>query len=220
MTWKDFIAPIHESGISGDASYKILLGLFKRAGSIDDVPEVTIKSWLSGNRNCKVSTYFPTGKIDTKNLFRYFRNRPDSKLKQLQQIFRAGKNTDYDSPINVETADLDTFCWSLVNQFLDLLKFERIDIPQSKGDTIHERNDLFPHNHKCCLYCTHWNGNKSIVGISKIPIDGTCCTHHGNKVRFQKLLSSTAACANYTADETLLSRMKEVGYDVKDLYDL
>ena len=131
MTWKKFITLIRHSGISGEASYKILLDLFEKAGCKCDVSDATAKSWLNESRNCKASTYFPAGKVDTNSLFRYFRNRPGGKLKQLQQIFQTGEHFDLDSPIDVETNDIDIFCWSLVNQFLDLLAFQRVDMPHS-----------------------------------------------------------------------------------------
>lgn len=217
MTWKDFIVPIRKSGIFGDASYKILLELFEQAGSKIDISDVTAKSWLSGNRNCKATTYFPTGKIDTKNLFRYFRNRPDSKLKQLQQMFQPKENVAPDSPIDVKTDDMDILCWSLVNQFLDLLKFERVDIPQPQSDTIHVGTTLFPHDNKCCVYCIHWKGSRGIIGVSRIPVHGTCYTHNGNKHHLCSRLSSTAACSDYEADEDLMNRMKEYGFDIENL---
>lgn len=210
MTWKDFIVPIRESGIFGDASYKILLELFEQAGSKIDIPDVTAKSWLSGYRKCKASAHFPAGKIDTKSLFRYFRNRPDGKLKQLQQMFRARENVALDSPIDVKTNNMDIFCWSLVNQFLDMLKFKRVNTPNIE-------TGLFPHDHQCCLYCIHWEGSRGIIGVSRLPIDGTCHTYNGNRHHLCSRLSSTAACPNYKADRNLINRMKEYGYDIENL---
>ena len=218
MTWKDFIVPIRESGMSGHASYKILLELFEQAGSKIDVSDATAKSWLSGNRNCKVSTYFPAGIVDTKSLFRYFRNRPDGKLKQLQQIFQARESTDFGNPINAETNDLDVFCWGLVNQFLDLLGFQRVDIPGNltlSGKELVGANQLYD---KCCLYCIYWQGEKSIVGPYRMPTFGMCSVILGrNRYRLQRRLSSSAACANYQADKNLISNMKQAGYNIENL---
>ena len=119
MTWKKFITLIRQSGISGEASYKILLDLFEKAGCKCDVSDATAKSWLNESRNCKASTYFPARKVDTNSLFRYFRNRPGGKLKQLQQIFQTGEHFDLDSPIDVETNDIDEWTdviWTNLNE--------------------------------------------------------------------------------------------------------
>ncbi len=131
MTWKDFITPIQKSKISGDVSSKILIDLFDSAGSKNEVSLSAAKSWLSRKRNCKTSTYFPSGKVDAKSLFGYFRYRPDDKLERLQQMFRDETNLDADSPIDVDTNDIDTFCWSHVNQFLDLHGLRRVDVPHT-----------------------------------------------------------------------------------------
>lgn len=215
MVWKDFIVPIRQSGIFGNASYKILISLFEQAGSINDVPDATAKSWLSGRRNCKASTYFPAGKIDTKCLYRFFRNKPVNKLKQLQQMFRARDNIDFDSPINVETDNLDEFCWSLVNQFLDLLGFQRVDIPDFHTLSSDESAKANQPCDKCCLYCIHWQGDKSTVGPYRMPTYGICVTDsEKSRHRLQRRLSSSTVCANYQVDQDLISNMKRVGYNV------
>lgn len=217
MNWKDYIKSIQDSGIVEGSLESILTNLFNIAGGGGVLPASTVKSWLYNRRNCKSSTYFPKGTINNDAVFGFFRSRPSDKLYNLQKTFKKQMIPDSGSPIDVKTKDLDTFCWSLVNQFLDLLKFERIDIPQAKSDTIREERDLAPHNHKCCLYCIHWNGNKSIVGVSVIPTDGNCIVmYQRNKYRLQSRLSSTAACSNYKADQKLLSRMKECGYNIED----
>lgn len=135
MTWKDYIIPIRKSGISSDAAHKILRNIFKQAGNTYDFSDETAKKWLSGERQCKASKYFPTGCVDATSLFRYFRNRPNDKLCQLQQLFREGESFNASSPIDVKTDNWDVFCWSLVNQFLDLLKFQRVDIPHTDIST-------------------------------------------------------------------------------------
>ena len=128
MDWKNFITSISESKISSSVPHQILKELFDAAGSKTDISESTFKSWLNGSRNCKVCTYFPDSNVNTEKLFDYFKNRPESKIRNLQQIFLNAGVLDNDSPIDVETNDLDTFCWSLVNQFLDLLGLQRVNI--------------------------------------------------------------------------------------------
>lgn len=137
MTWKTFMNAIAESGIENGSQAQILLKLFKRAGYIntkdDDISESTAKKWIDGTRNCKVSKYFPDKDyVNTEAIHSFFKCRPEDKSKRLQQIFFEIK--DDSSPVDCETEDMDKFCWSLVNQFLDLLNFERIVIP----DTVHQ----------------------------------------------------------------------------------
>lgn len=73
---------------------------------------------------------FPDNKLnDAQALFRFFRQRPESKLKKVQSVFK--EMADTNSSIDIETDDMDIFCWSLVNQFVDLLGFQRLDIPHT-----------------------------------------------------------------------------------------
>lgn len=132
MDWKSFITPIHESDIFKRNASKILMELFRIAGSAYNPNETTTRTWINGSRNCKVSTYFPSGESDVKtdSLYHSFRSKPERKLRQLQEMFREADLDKSDSPIDVGTDSLDIFCWSLVNQFLDLLGFQRINIPQ------------------------------------------------------------------------------------------
>lgn len=131
MKWKDFITPIYESKITIKVSWMILSDLFIAAGCKCEFSDSAVRSWLSGRRKCKVSTYFPDNEVNIKEVYSYFRRRPDSNLKQLQELFQKKTSSNSDSPINLDTEDLDVFCWSLVNQFLDLLGFQRIDIPHA-----------------------------------------------------------------------------------------
>lgn len=131
MTWKDFINAIRRAKLTNDSSSKILVNLFKAAGTMSEVSESSAKAWINGNRKCKTSTYFPEGNLNnTDGVLRFFKNRPANKLQELQQIFR--EINDHDSPIDLETDDMDVFCRSLVNQFLDLLSLERLDTADIK----------------------------------------------------------------------------------------
>ncbi|MDE7242531.1 MAG: hypothetical protein K2O18_00935 [Oscillospiraceae bacterium] len=218
MNWKDYVKPIQASDIANGSLESIITNLFEIAGCEREFSSDAAKSWLYRKRNCKSNIYFPKGTIKTDAVFRYFRNRPDERLYTLQSKFEEQVLPDSDSPIDVKTKNLDIFCWSLVNQFLDLLRLERVDIPQPKGVAFHHvRKPPVPHDRKCCLYCVQWKGDRSAVGISTIPTDGICHTNYrANRCRLISRLSSTAACANYKADQKLLNRMKEYGYDVND----
>ncbi|MBD5149616.1 MAG: hypothetical protein HDT18_04435 [Oscillibacter sp.] len=216
MNWKDYTKSIQKSGMVDGSLAAILTNLFKVAECIEIPSLDAVRSWLYGRRNCKSSTYFPAGTINTNSVFHYFRKRSSDNLYNLQAIFKEQIVSDSDTPIDIKTRDLDIFCWTLVNQFLDLLKFERVDIPHPKEDTSIPGKELFPYNQKCCVYCIHWDGNRSIIGASMIPTEGTCCTHNGNIHRLRPRLSSDTACTNYEADQTLLNRMKELGCNVKD----
>ncbi|HBV83382.1 MAG TPA: hypothetical protein DEB74_11465 [Lachnospiraceae bacterium] len=147
MTWKTYTKAIHEAELESGTQAQILIKLFKRAGCInkkeDDISESTAKKWISGTRNCKVSTYFPAREnVKTQDLYNFFINRPPYKLVKLQEEIRSQK--DDNSSVDCETKDRDRFCLSLVNQFLDLLGFEREDIP----NIANEANDDYIRGHQ------------------------------------------------------------------------
>lgn len=148
MTWKDFITAIRRAKLTNDSSSKILVNLFNAAGTMNEVTEPAAKSWINGNRNCKTSTYFPEGNLNNTGILRFFKNRPANKLQELQQIFH--EINDHDSPIDLETDDMDVFCHSLLNQFLDLLGLERLDTASIKplvdDKNIDETEALNDHN--------------------------------------------------------------------------
>lgn len=219
MEWKDFIVPIRKAGVSCDASYKILRELFEKAGSIkiSEVSDSAVKSWLSGGRNCKVSTHFPKGTINTEQVFKYFSGRDPIVLERLQQEYRNNEKAT-DSPIDIKTDNMNIFCWSLVNQFLDLLGLQRIDIPDNPTLPGNESARTSQLCDKCCLYCMHWQGDKSTVGPNRMPTSGICVVNLGkNRQRLQRRLSSSAVCANYQADQNLISNMKRAGYNVESI---
>lgn len=95
--------------------------------------------------------------------------------------------------------------------------FEREEIPQPRGDTINVEAGLFLHNCKCCIYCIHWNGDKSIIGVPRMSIRGTCHMQEKNKHFLIPRQSSATACSNYKANQNLLNMLKEYGYDIKNL---
>lgn len=126
MTWKIFANTICEAKIENDIACRIIQKLFSEAGSRKEFAEETAKAWINGERNCAVNRYFPAyAKMDYNRIFRFFRNRPIEKLKNLQELFRSTKESG--DAVDVNTDDVDTFCLSLVNQFLDLLRRQRID---------------------------------------------------------------------------------------------
>ena len=132
MTWKTFANSIKKSKLMDGNPARIVIALFESAGYIskkeDGLTEETVRKWFSDDNRCHGFNYFPNGNLEnSQGTYKFFRNRPDSKLKNLQKIFR--ENKDNDSPIDCETKDMDRFCWSLVNQFLDKLGFPRLDMP-------------------------------------------------------------------------------------------
>lgn len=134
MTWKTFSNSIKKSELMDGNPARIVIALFESAGYIckkeDGLTEETVRKWFSDDKRCHGFNYFPNGNLENpQGAYKFFRNRPDSKLKNLQKIFREIK--DNDSPIDCKTKDMDRFCWSLVNQFLDKLGFPRFDMPAS-----------------------------------------------------------------------------------------
>lgn len=134
MTWDTFTKAIKESGLVSGTQAQILIKLFQRAGCINDISGSTAEKWIAGTRKCKVSSYFPDEEgVNKQRLYKFFNNRPKIKLKKLQQILCEGK--DDSTPVDYTTEDIDILCWGLVNQFLDLLEFQRVDMPDSDKST-------------------------------------------------------------------------------------
>ncbi len=239
MEWKDFIQPIQKSGITSDAAYKIVLDIFEQAGSKDDISAAAAKSWLNGSRNCKASTYFPAGKADTASLFRYFRRRPDGKLRQLQQMFLSGKLLEADSPIDVKTDDIEVFCWSLVNQFLDLLGLQRVDIPHTdtpaetpvtETSQLHSQRSDIPKDEKqsqtqdapCSSHSISGTDisstRKHSIWSTILPHSDDCCYHcvywEGNRQTFGAYTTPTyGICLKYNRQEQLSSDLACKDYE-------
>ena len=201
MTWSTFAGVIRDAQITNVVPWRIINDLFVEAGCPMGLAEPTVRKWFNGERNCDSRRYFPDQKIDSDKVFAFFKNRPTEKLQNLQKSFQ--EKIDAGDPIDVNTKDLDTFCWSLVNQFLDLLKFERVDIPQPSGDTTDIGTKPFLHEHKCCLYCIHWKCTASITEIFRGPLSGICHKYNGNRHSLSLCLSSTAACSDYKENENL-----------------
>lgn len=147
MTWRVFIMAIKNSKMTKDTSWQIITKLFVAAGSKNEISEAAAKSWIAeegskSHRECKSSRYFPDGKVEYEGVFHFFKNRPSDKIKNLQKQFREEIPDDSASPIDLETEDLDVFCWSLVNQFLDLHEFQRIDYTVLEDKSIRASHSL------------------------------------------------------------------------------
>ena len=216
MTWRTFASTISNTKSVNYSQWKIILRLFQEAGvkKEEEPLEKTIRSWLEGRRNCGGSRYFPNNKIDSEKVYQFFLKIPENALRDLQSKFRMNKDTD--SPIDVSTNDLDQFCWSLVNQFLDLLGFPRIDIPSTSPHPSYESiKNVHPYN-KCCLYCVHWDGDRSAIGPHRIPTKGSCWMQkkgNGYHVCHIGIRLSSDICNHYEADQSFIEKLKQIGYN-------
>lgn len=122
-----------DAKIASGSKAKILILLFSRAGYVTDQDHnISISAatcWINGSRPCRGLKYFPNNQLnDLIGIYRFFRYRQEDKLLALQQIL-SKKKDDY-SPIDCETKDMDIFCWSLINQFLDLIELPRVGITE------------------------------------------------------------------------------------------
>ena len=211
MTWRIFTNAIRDAKITNDVPWRIINDLFMEAGCTEELAEPTVRTWLNGKRNCDSRRYFPNKQIDHKRVFAFFKNRSEEKLQKLQKIFQEIEDTN--SPIDVKTGDLDVFCWSLVNQFLDLLGFQRIDIPHTESNLLLDsrstseievspkkkpsiRSTILPHSEDCCYRCIHWNGNRKTFGAYMTPTYGYCF-----KYDRAKQVSSAVACEDFEKRE-------------------
>lgn len=113
--------------------------------------------------------------------------------------------------------EIDIFCWSLINQFLDLLGFQRVDISKdtipnqeqsaeqhsNESSLIHNtnlpeerktsiRSMILPHSDDCCYHCAYWNGDRKTFGAYTTPTYGICL-----KYNRREQLSSDLACNDY-----------------------
>lgn len=180
MTWNTFTKAIKDSKLENGTRAQILIKLFKSAGYItqkeDGISVSAAQTWINGRRNCKVSAYFPDEEnVQKQELYHFFRRRSQDKLENLQKIL--SKEIDDNSPIDCKTKDMDRFCWGLVNQFLDLLGFQRIDLPVSDLPTAPEliTNTLEKENGKNVVI--EQDPNTSQNGIiayeNPLPINGS-----------------------------------------------
>ena len=217
MTWRIFARTICNTKFANLNQWEIILRLFEEAGIKKEAEplEKTIRSWLEGRRHCNGSRYFPSKEIDNMKVFQFLRKIPEEKLWNIQKEFRL--HVDNSSPIDVNTDNLDLFCWSLVNQFLDLLGFLRVDIPDDFSPfRVKSTKDVHPYD-KCCLYCLNWHGDKSTIGPQRIPTKGNCyVTKKGTGfpiISVQSKLSSSKACDCYITDQNFIERLKLIGYN-------
>jgi len=118
MNLVEYVGAIASSKITNDSKKKIVIDLFLAAGTYKRFAEDTANSWLSGERNCKTSRYFPDGRINKDAFIAYFRNRPEGSWKALQEAFRS-LNTD--NIVKCDTNNRDEFCRSLLHQFMSIL---------------------------------------------------------------------------------------------------
>ena len=221
MTWRTFASTIAHTKFVNYSQWKLILRLFQAAGIKEEAEpfEKTIRSWLEGRRNCDGARYFPSCKINNKKVFQFFRNIPEGALWNIQREFRIKK--DVNSLIDVNTDNLDQFCWSLVKQFLDLLGFPMTDIPASLSPRpdYESIKNVHPYN-KCCLYCIHWDGDRSTVGPHRIPTKGLCWrpkkVNGLNINRLRRPLSSSDICDDYEADQSFIKMLKQIGYNIAE----
>ncbi len=217
MTWRIFARTICNTKFANLNQWEIILRLFEEAGVKKEAEplEKTIRSWLEGRRHCNGSRYFPSKEIDNLKVFQFLRKIPDEKLRDIQKEFR--QHVDSSSPIDVSTDNLDLFCWSLLNQFLDLLGFLRVDIPDDFSPLgIKPTKDVHPYD-KCCLYCVNWHGDKSTIGPNRIPTSGKCIIQQKNNLFvYKSRLSSAEICNHYQADQKLIENLKLMGYRVEE----
>ena len=141
MTWKTFIGPISSVLPPKMKKHEIIIDIFKSAGNINDFTESTARKWLSGDRTCKATSYFPNRTIDYIGLFKYFKRMIKNQMQNLQSLFREQK--DENAVIDVNTDNFNTFCLSLVNQFLVLLGFQLIDEESDGIPALLKNNDFF-----------------------------------------------------------------------------
>lgn len=216
MTWRIFARTISNTKFVNYSQWKIILCLFQEAGvkKEEEPLEKTIRSWLEGRRNCNGARYFPSCKINNKKVFQFFRKMPEETLKELQRNFKTTE--DFNTPIDVNTDNLDQFCWSLVNQLLDLLGFPIVDNPAAPPQPDFGAH---PYN-KCCLYCVHWRGDRSTVGPHRIPTNGLCWKKDKrtelNITKVRNMLSSSDICDDYEADQSFIKILKQIGYNVAE----
>lgn len=125
---------------------EILTDIFIKAGRKNGFDVSSAYNWLSGRRKCKATSYFMDGTINYKELFIFLKKRPKENLQYLQELFR--KQKDESSPIDVNTNNANVFCLSLVNQFLDLLEFQRIDEETDGVPDLLKNSDFFNNTKK------------------------------------------------------------------------
>lgn len=238
MDWKIFTKAILDAELDNGTQPQILISLFKSAGYIsrkeDGISEGTAKSWIAGTRHCKSSSYFPNNRLENPTgTFNFFRKRPNNKLKKLQEIFKECKTED--SPINCETDDLDIFCWSLVDQFLDLLKMQRIgtgglQTSTNNPEMISNVNENKPDNEKIPSHeneiYPQYKNTGSHLSISRDYQICLCCKNWNNntKLALKNISNEYGICkvlgqSTSGAENCICNKFTE-NYNRISLYDI
>lgn len=152
MTLGEYIGALSSTDLFGENKAKFGQGLFEAAGSHVEVSEEAVKTWISGDRRCRVRRYFPDETIDETSFIRYFRQRtkaPDS-WKKLQLAFQSMEpvdSVDEDSCVDLVTKDPDVFYWSLLNQFQRIFRLpesEREENDPTEPVTAPQQTELSP----------------------------------------------------------------------------
>lgn len=145
MTWGIFADTIYSVGLLGQnqSKAKIIALLFSAAGTMAECNTTATQKWINGSRNCKSTKYFPDAKLNNPDgVYQFFRNHSLDKIQELQKKFREIGGADSSIIVDTKTHDMDEFCWSLVNQFLEILGFPLLSVPSNNNFNISE--DITP----------------------------------------------------------------------------
>lgn len=124
MTWHLFTDALIHANLVGSTSVDIIYTLFEIAKCNEmhmlHHNRQDVIGWINNDHMCIGIEYFPTGCIDAKGVFDYFRTQCCWKLVKFRDYIkdRVGEN----SIINVDcNSNMDTLCYSIVDQLLDLM---------------------------------------------------------------------------------------------------
>ena len=131
---------------------------------------------------------------------------------------------DEDSPLDLDTDDMDRFAWSLVNQVIDLLGFQRVDIPSGEEDeeekeeesreevennqssVVHESQAelAIADQYRYCLFCEKWKGNRMVALKDSDGIYGTCRVYKDR----DQLSTEGRSCSRFKPDFATIHKAK------------
>ena len=87
MTLNDYVETLKNALELNESKAKIVVMLFKAAGTVKEVYEDAASKWLSNKRKPKVGNYFPDREIvNNIGLINFFRNRSQQKIESLRDL--------------------------------------------------------------------------------------------------------------------------------------
>lgn len=176
MEFGTYINVLFSTGFFGKSKAKVGQRLFGAAGSKRDIGDSTMKSWISGNRCCRIAQHFPDDSINEREFISFLKRCMPGRdsWKKLQKEFAAQDENVLKSEgfcVDLHTENPEMFYWSLLNQFQKIFLLpasEREGYPTTVSVTKVE-SDKLSAEHMRALFLESVQNYKVMNIINKKP---------------------------------------------------